>query len=191
MPSSLKDSLTSTNQHMIQNIWCMPSKLIDFARDFFEDRIKGGFFLTSKDGEKLLTRPKEIYDGAIPSGNSIMAMNLARIWKITGDEGLSGLFKPCFSAFSGFLKTHPSGAENFACSRICPSPTLRDRDCMAIYKKFQLSPFSRGNKKSVSSLQNIAFIYLNKTNPELIVLAPYLGAFAKVKEPTFFSLPGL
>ena len=88
-------------------------QLIDFARDFFEDRIKGGFFLTSKDGEKLLTRPKEIYDGAIPSGNSIMAMNLARIWKITGDEGFRDCLNRSFSAFSGFLKTHPSGAENF------------------------------------------------------------------------------
>ncbi len=46
--------------------------------DFF-DREKGGFFLTPRDGEKLLLRPKESYDGALPSSNSLMAENLLRL----------------------------------------------------------------------------------------------------------------
>ena len=46
----------------------------------------GGFYLYGKDHEELILRPKETYDGAVPSGNSLMAYNLVRLSVITGDE---------------------------------------------------------------------------------------------------------
>ncbi len=46
----------------------------------------GGFFLYSKDHEELILRPKETYDGAIPSGNSFMAYNLVRLSLLIDDE---------------------------------------------------------------------------------------------------------
>ena len=44
----------------------------------------GGFFDTPVNGE-LITRMKERYDGAEPSGNSVAAMNLLRLARLTGD----------------------------------------------------------------------------------------------------------
>ena len=41
-------------------------------------------FLTPEDGEKLIFRDKEAYDGAIPSGNGIAMMNLIKLGRITG-----------------------------------------------------------------------------------------------------------
>ena len=79
--------------------------------ELFEDRKEGGFFLTAEDGEKLLVRPKEIYDGAIPSGNSVMALNLARLSKITGNSEYEKKLFRLFSAFAGFIKQNPQGAE--------------------------------------------------------------------------------
>lgn len=46
----------------------------------------GGFYLYSDDSEELILRPKETYDGAIPSGNSLMAYNFVRLWLLTDDE---------------------------------------------------------------------------------------------------------
>jgi len=43
----------------------------------------GRFYITPADGEQLLVRPRETGDGAIPSGNSVMLMNLVRIARIT------------------------------------------------------------------------------------------------------------
>ena len=40
----------------------------------------GGFFYTSNDHEKLFARAKDQYDGAQPSGNSVAARNLVRLW---------------------------------------------------------------------------------------------------------------
>ncbi len=46
----------------------------------------GGFYLYGRDSESLPLRPKETFDGAIPSGNSMMAYTLVQRAWITGDE---------------------------------------------------------------------------------------------------------
>jgi uncharacterized protein YyaL (SSP411 family) len=51
----------------------------------FWDERDGGFFFTPGDGEELIARVKEIYDGAVPSGNSVAMLNLARLGRITGE----------------------------------------------------------------------------------------------------------
>ena len=86
-------------------------ELTNLTIDLFEDEDNGGFYLTSDDGEKLLVRPKEIYDGAIPSGNSVMAMNLVRLSQMTANSTYKEKMFSLFSAFSGFLQKNPQGAE--------------------------------------------------------------------------------
>ncbi|MBD3255025.1 MAG: DUF255 domain-containing protein, partial [Candidatus Lokiarchaeota archaeon] len=56
--------------------------------DHFWDDYIGGFYFTPDDAEEILTRQKEIYDGAIPSGNSVAMLNLLRLSYITGDSEL-------------------------------------------------------------------------------------------------------
>ena len=53
--------------------------------DFFEDE-NGGFYLTAHDAEELISRPKESYDGAVPSGNSVAAMVLEILAQLTGEQ---------------------------------------------------------------------------------------------------------
>ena len=59
----------------------------DLLNHFWDDYV-GGFYFTADDGEVLLTRQKEIYDGAIPSGNSVAMLNLLRLSFLTGDHDL-------------------------------------------------------------------------------------------------------
>ena len=54
----------------------------------FWDEKGGGFFHTGSDGEALLTRPRDPYDGAVPSGNSAAIGVLVRLSLMTGDEEL-------------------------------------------------------------------------------------------------------
>lgn len=53
--------------------------------DLFEDKADGGCFLTASDSEVLITRPKETYDGAVPSGNSAAAVLLGQLAQYTCD----------------------------------------------------------------------------------------------------------
>jgi uncharacterized protein YyaL (SSP411 family) len=46
----------------------------------------GRFFLTPAKGERLLVRPRETGDGAIPSGNSVVLMNALRLGRMTGGD---------------------------------------------------------------------------------------------------------
>lgn len=54
----------------------------DMIKNYY-DKSNGGFFLTHKDNNDLIIRAKELYDGAIPSGNSVATMNLLRLGLIT------------------------------------------------------------------------------------------------------------
>lgn len=52
----------------------------------FYDKEKDGFYLYGKENEQLILRPKETYDGAMPSGNAVMACNLVQLFYLTGEE---------------------------------------------------------------------------------------------------------
>lgn len=54
--------------------------------DEFYDNENDGFFLYGEENEQLIMRPKETYDGALPSGNSMMAYNLVRLSAITDEK---------------------------------------------------------------------------------------------------------
>ena len=53
--------------------------------ELFEDQ-EGGYFMTASDAEQLIARPRETYDGAVPSGNSVAAMVLQKLAYLTGEE---------------------------------------------------------------------------------------------------------
>jgi len=75
--------------------------LQDEMTTHFWDESTGGFYFTPDDGEKLILRVKEFYDGAIPSGNSVALLNLARLSRMTGNtayEQRAHALASCFAA---------------------------------------------------------------------------------------------
>jgi uncharacterized protein YyaL (SSP411 family) len=54
----------------------------------FSDPAGAGYYFSADDGEQLLVRQKQVYDGAVPSGNSAALLNLARLARLTGDQSL-------------------------------------------------------------------------------------------------------
>jgi uncharacterized protein len=84
----------------------------EMVRLFWDDK-NGGYFFTGsdqKDGNRLLTRTKDAYDGVIPSGNSVAALNDYRLAEFTGEKGYRDRADAILKAFSGLLAR---GASNF------------------------------------------------------------------------------
>ena len=61
-------------------------EMMDDQFHYYWDNEIGAFYFTANDAEKLITRRKEIYDGAIPSGNSVAMLNMLRLSQLTGDQ---------------------------------------------------------------------------------------------------------
>lgn len=93
----LKEAL-DLNQQMLERYW---------------DGEKGGLFFTPDDGERLIVRKKEIYDGAVPSGNAVAMLNLLRLARLTGRVDLEEKAEEISRAFSGHIAQMPSGYTQF------------------------------------------------------------------------------
>jgi uncharacterized protein YyaL (SSP411 family) len=79
----------------------------DMVRHFW-DEDGGGFYLVPDDGESLLVRKKEIYDGATPSGNSVAMLNLLRLGRMTANSDLEEKAAKIGRAFSKSVKQSPA-----------------------------------------------------------------------------------
>ncbi len=82
--------------------------LTDAMIRWYGDPKRGGYYFTPSDGEKFFARPKDQYDGAYPSGNSVAAQNLVRLWLATGDKKYEEEARRSLQAFAGAMKLNPS-----------------------------------------------------------------------------------
>ena len=74
----------------------------------FHDPQGGGFFQTGWDAEQLLVRPKELFDNAVPSGNSVAAEILQRLALLTGDAELERIGVSALRLVGPLLTRAPS-----------------------------------------------------------------------------------
>jgi uncharacterized protein YyaL (SSP411 family) len=83
----------------------------DMIHHFWDQR--GGLYFTSDDAENLIVRKKEVYDGALPSGNAVAMLNLLRLGRYTGDADLEDRASNLQKAFSEQVRQFPSGYTQF------------------------------------------------------------------------------
>ena len=159
-------------------------ELTDLALEHFEDEEKGGFFLTADDGEKLLVRPKEIYDGAIPSGNSVMALNLLRLSKVTGEQ-VPRIRKQTLFRLLRFWKRIPGSRGPAPCPVLCPWLTCGDRFLRTHQKPRHENDGDRKRRFLLSVL-----LFHDPAAGELVLrMAPFLKNQAMVRTTHRLRLP--
>lgn len=77
-------------------------------KQLFEDPKDGGFFTTGNDQEKLIVRTKDLFDGALPSANSIAARSLARLAKLTDISPFADSARKVIALLGEMFTQHPS-----------------------------------------------------------------------------------
>jgi len=93
--------------------------LTEMMIEHFWDEPQGGFYLTADDASVTLVRTKEIYDGALPSGNSVAAFDLIRLSHMTGESRYEQKAAQLMRSFSTAVSTAPS-----ACTHLMSSLDL-------------------------------------------------------------------
>jgi uncharacterized protein YyaL (SSP411 family) len=84
-------------------------RLADQIIERFSDEANGGFFDTPIDHETLITRPKDLFDNATPSGNSVAADVLLRLAILFGEERYAEAATKTLSAIAPLAERYPSG----------------------------------------------------------------------------------
>jgi len=85
----------------------------------FEERFadpKGGFFFAGPGHDGLILRPKETTDGALPSSNSVAAMNFLRLSGLTGEARHRERAEGIFELLSGYVTRAPGAVARLLCA---------------------------------------------------------------------------
>ncbi len=75
----------------------------------FSDTDGGGFYTTGHDAEVLVVRPKDLFDDATPSANSLAANGLLRLGALTGDRSYEDPAVAILEMLAGAMTSHPTG----------------------------------------------------------------------------------
>jgi len=84
-------------------------RILEEAELQFADQENGGYFLYGTRNSSLIAKPKETYDGAMPSGNSVMAYCLVRMFQLTDAERYRIRAEKQLRFLSGKAKEYPAG----------------------------------------------------------------------------------
>jgi uncharacterized protein len=91
-------------------------RALELGRELVErfwDAEGQGLFDTASDAEALVLRPKQVYDGATPSANSVALELFARLWLLTGDPAWAERARRILHAFAESVNRFPAGHTHF------------------------------------------------------------------------------
>lgn len=85
----------------------LAKELMEDTLELFGDGKKKGMFFYGNKSEELILRPKDYYDGAIPSGNSFAIIDLMKLYVITKEEKYYNIAREILYSFGGNLTNNP------------------------------------------------------------------------------------
>ena len=91
-------------------------ELANTCYKYYHDPGRGGFFLTANDGEALIARTNNASDGAIPSGNSVHALNLLRLAVFLDRKDFREQAESIFKAFGESIARSPGSFDRLLCA---------------------------------------------------------------------------
>jgi uncharacterized protein YyaL (SSP411 family) len=88
------------------------TRIVDTMIAHFWDADAGGFYFTSDDHEVLIVRSKPSFDGSVPSGNSVAALTLLRLYHYTGNAAYLERAEAVLRLFGDAMRAQPFGFAN-------------------------------------------------------------------------------
>jgi uncharacterized protein len=144
----------------------------------FEDDEQGGLFFYGSDSEQLITRPKEIYDGAIPSGNSTAAYNALRLSHLTGRTDLEEQAEHILHTFIDDVSHYPPGYAQYLTAAQFALGKSREIVLIGNNEDSQLKEMCQAVQTQF--LPHTVFLVKSDDRDQITELAPYLKDYKAV-----------
>ncbi len=146
----------------------------------FADAERGGFYTSPGDGEALILRTKEAYDGALPSGNSAAALVLVRLARLTGETRYEEQARGTFKAFAKHVAESPS---NYAVMLTALDHALAPSHEVVIVGRrgeetteAMIAAARRGWRPRLA----LIFVPMDESEPAIAATAPFVRSFRAV-----------
>jgi len=108
--ANLTEGLIALYEATFDPHWLREARgLADAMVDQFWSGALGGFYDTGRDHEALITRPRDVFDNATPSGGAVAASVLLKLAAMFGDEDVSRRAVESLKGVSALMKRYPSG----------------------------------------------------------------------------------
>lgn len=157
-------------------------KLTEYQLKHFWDDEYGGFFLTADYAEELIVRPKDIYDGAIPSGNSISFYNLIKLYKITGKPELDEKIKLLSQSF--YYQIENSPASHTAFLTALDSLYNETTEVIIVGNRNDETAKAMLGILGENFVPGLSIILLDEKREEVEKIAPYLKNYTFIENKT-------
>jgi uncharacterized protein YyaL (SSP411 family) len=106
--AAVADGLLALYETTLETRWLREAvSLADAAVELFWDGERGAFFDTPVGHEELITRPRDLYDNATPSGNSMIVDVLVRLAALTERAEYRERAEAVLRDLSGFVERLP------------------------------------------------------------------------------------
>ncbi|MBA4537146.1 thioredoxin domain-containing protein [Bacillus aquiflavi] len=156
-------------------------RLAERMKDSFWDDEKGGFFFTSKEAKAVLVREKQIADGALPSGNSVAAVQLIKLSHLTGEMKWREMTEKMLTTFEQDVSSYGASFTYFLQSILLMEMGLKEVVIL-------------GNNPDVMEMLTTVrkqflpeTIVLNTDDPKRLEhVSPFAGQYEKIAETTIY-----
>ena len=145
---------------------------------YFGDDQNGGFFFTPADAEEVLTRPKELHDGAIPSGNSIALINTLRLSRLTGDAEMGKRAHKIYRAFGAPADAMPTAYTQFLCGLDFVIGPASEVIIAGYVNKEDTRLMLRDSRKRFLPNKIVVLRSESSTPPDIETIAPFVQSYS-------------
>ncbi|TMQ23440.1 MAG: thioredoxin domain-containing protein [Candidatus Rokuibacteriota bacterium] len=111
------DALLDVYEATFDRRWLDEARTLadDMLRLFWDDALEG-FYDTGHDHERLIVRPRNLFDNAVPSGSSVAIETLLRLAEFTGEATYESRAAAALRPLADLMSRHPTGFGRFLCA---------------------------------------------------------------------------
>ena len=160
--------------------------LTSVIEEDFSDDNDAAFFLGGNKSEKMIVRTITGYDGAIPSGNSIMAMNLLRLSKITGNTQWADRAEKLFQTFSNEIKRSPTAFSSMLTAYMFEIDSPKEIVIVGSLKNKETNQLIKRIKTKYNPSKVMLFKNTDDSLKKLSLIAPWTSTQYMINEKTTF-----